>query len=319
MATTKKNKKKQAPADWRQKFIEQFPNYASIVDGADGEAAARQELGNDFVDLLLDYANNPDQYDLDSQAGREAWARKVQATDLYNKVGPNRREWAITAPATKQEMLESKVVELRKTFGELQLDDNQLTKIATYALSNKATELQTRYYAYSVISDRQAGQGEAPALQQTDLANALKEALNAYGYSPPNLDKRIQSALTGTAYAGVTYTEEGLMKQARDYAKIMYPQFSQQLDQGYSMDDVFEPYREIAAKTLGMNKMDIKITDKRFSRALQKNPAGESMTADQWEYTLKKDPQYGWQNTREAKTEAANLISILEKTFGTQI
>lgn len=316
MATKDKKKK---PVDWRANFIAQFPNYASIVDGGEGEAAARRELGGDFVDLLLDYANNPDQYDLDSQAGRDAWARKVQATNLYTKVGPSRREWAILPPATKQEQLDNKIVELRKTFGELQLDDSQLTKIATYALSNKASELQTRYYAYSVIPDRQTARDGAPTLEQTDMAGALREALNAYGYSPPNLDKRIQSALTGTEYSGITYTEEGLMKQARDYAKIMYPQFSQQLDQGYSMEDVFEPYREIAASTLDINKFDIKVTDKKFSRALQKNANGESLSPDEWAYMLRRDPQYGWQNTREAKTEAANLISILERTFGTQI
>jgi len=311
-----KNNKKKKPQDWRARFVEQFPEYAKVVDGAEGEAQARAELGDDFVDLLLDYANNPDQYDLDSQAGQAAWVRKVRATNLYTKVDPARREWAILPQASKDAQLADKIDELRKVFGEMQFDDTELLKVATYSLSNKASELQTRYYAYSIVGERQATAGGAPALAQTDMAAALKEALQAYGYSPPNLDKRIESALTGKEYAGVKYTEEGLMKQARDYSKVLYPHLSQQLDQGYSMDDIFAPYQQIAANTLGLDVKQVNINDPKYSKALQRNATGMSMSPDEWRYMLRKDPVYGWQNTTEAKNAAASMISMLEKNFG---
>jgi len=100
----------------------------------------------------------------------------------------------------------------------------------------------------------------------------------------------------------------------------MMPHFSQQFDQGYTIDDVFEPYREIAARTLELNPNDVKYTDPKFRIALDKRTSdGTSMSASEWEYTLKKDPKYKWSNTREAKKQASSLISMLEQALGQYI
>lgn len=305
--------------DWRARFKAEFQGFADLVDGAEGEAKARQEFGDDLIDLFIDYANNPDKYDLTTQAGKEAWVSKVKSTSLYTKVEPSRREWTITPEASKREQIEDKKVELLQEYGELELNDSQLVELATYALSTKASAAQTKYYAYSIVAGRKAMPGGPVALEGTDEAMALADSLKRYNYNPPGLQEQINSALTGKAYLGVNYTKELLIKKARDNAKIMMPQFSQQFDQGYTLDDIFEPYKEIAAQTLELNPNDIKYTDPKFRMALERKPDGTSLTATEWEYMLKKDPKYKWANTKKAKQQASSMISILERAFGQYI
>jgi len=131
-------------SDWRTRFKTEFPQFSDLVDGAEGEAKARQEFGDDLIDLFLDYAKNPNKYDLTTQAGKDVWMSKVKATNLYTKVAPSRREWTLTPEANKREQVEAKKIELLQEYGELELDDKQLIDLATYALSTKASAAPTR-------------------------------------------------------------------------------------------------------------------------------------------------------------------------------
>ena len=306
-------------SDWRNRFRVEFPEFSDLVDGAEGEAQARKEFGDDLIDLFLDYAKNPDNYDFTTQAGRDVWASKVKATKLYTQVGPARREWTLTPESSKQEQIKAKRVELLQTFGTLELNENQLTDLATYALSNKANPAQTKYYAYSIVAARKTQPDGAMGLEQTDEAQTLRDAMKRFNYNPPGLEEQINSALTGTPYLGTTYTSDLLIKKARDNAKIMMPHFAQQFDQGYTLEDVFEPYREIAARTLEMNPTDINLFDPRFSKALERKQDGNSLSGTDWEYILKSDPTYNWSNTRQAKQKTASIINTLERAFGQYI
>jgi len=305
--------------DWRERFKLEFPQFSELVDGAEGEAKARQEFGDDLIDLFLDYAKNPDNYDLTSDAGRKVWTSKVQATNLYTKVGPSRRAWTLTPEPSKQEQIEAKKIELLQEYGDLELDDRQLVDIATYALSNKASKAQTKYYTFSIIAGRTAAKGAPVALGETEDAIALRNNLKRFNYAPPGIEEQINSALTGKSYLGTTYTPELLIKKAKDNAKIMMPHFAQQFDQGYTLDDVFEPYKDIASRTLELNPLDVSYRDPKFMAALNKKPDGTSLSASEWEYMLKKEPKYKWSQTKQAKQAASQMINILERALGQYI
>jgi len=315
MATQPKTPKK-PKQDWREQFKIDFPQFSSMVDGGEGEAKARSLLGDDLVDLFIAYAKKPDDYDLTTDAGKTAWVNKVRATKLYTSTDKSRREWALLGQADKDDQIADKIPELRNLYGTLELDDAQIRDLATYSLSTGASELQTQFYAYSIISNRQAAKGMPPVIGETDAATTLKESLKRFNYAPPGLDDQIRSVLTGQPYLGVTYTEDMLVKKAKDNAKIMYSQFGEQFDQGFTMDDIFEPYRNIAAKTLEKNPMDIRMSDPKFSVVFNKRPDGTSMTAEDFQYLLRKDPDYGWDKTRAAQSEAARMIMMMEKSFG---
>lgn len=80
MAAKKKTQTKKEAANWRQTFVARFPQYADIIDGGPGEAEARRVFGNELVDLILDVAENSDQYDFTTQAGIDAFNAKVFAS-----------------------------------------------------------------------------------------------------------------------------------------------------------------------------------------------------------------------------------------------
>jgi hypothetical protein len=63
-------------ADWRDGFKLEFPQYSDWIDGEEGEARARQDFGDDLIDLFFDYAKNPQNYDLVSEAGRKSLGPK---------------------------------------------------------------------------------------------------------------------------------------------------------------------------------------------------------------------------------------------------
>lgn len=62
--------------------------------------------------------------------------------------------------------------------------------------------------------------------------------------------------------------------------------------------------------------MDIRMSDPKFSVVFNKRPDGTSMTAEDFQYLLRKDPDYGWDKTRAAQSEAARMIMMMEKSFG---
>jgi hypothetical protein len=324
MATTPKTTKPAKPkatttkpkVDWRAQFKIEYPQFGPMLDGADGEARARATLGDDLIDLFIDFANNPNKYDLTTDAGRAVWISKVQGTKLYTSTDKSKRAWALLGQADKDDQVQDKIPELRNKFSDLELDDTQLRDLATYSLSTGASELQTQYYAYSIISNRQAAKGAPPTIGETDLATTLKNSLRLYNYNPPGIDEQIRSALTGQPYLGTVYTQDMLIKKAKDTAKIMYSQFSNQFDQGYTLEDVFEPYRNLAAEVLEKNPSDIRMDDPKFKVALNKNPDGTSMSPEEFTYVLRSDPRYEWTKTRAAKNQAMNLINMLEKNWG---
>lgn len=94
-----------------------------------------------------------------------------------------------------------------------------------------------------------------------------------------------------------------------DMAKSRYTAFIDQLDQGQTIKDIAEPYRQMMAKTLEVADQSIRINDKQIQKALTYRPAvGQKvgpptpMTLSQFEVDLKNDPR--WDRTKNAQDSA---------------
>jgi len=298
-------------SDWRTFFKQQFPQLAGMVDGGQGEQEARRVFGNQFIDLFLDVAKNPDNYDTTSSAGVQAFTAKVQATDYYNKTKEARVKWDLLKDPDKQERLRVRKMNLAAGLGDLQLTEAEINDLALYAEQNNASDLELKYVAYDKL-----GQRSQAAVQQTTEASKLKKMLANYGYQPVDIDARIQAALTGTSMDGVIQSQDSLIAKAKQFAKTKYSHLSDMIDKDFTIDDIFEPYRDIAAKVLERNPADIKIDDPMFSAALEAGPDGKSMSGTMWMQRLKQDPRYGWQFTKNANDQVRNTIMGLEKAFG---
>ena len=144
-----------------------------------------------------------------------------------------------------------------------------------------------------------------------DLAATLK----AYDYKyTPQL---IEQALTGQVVNGVPMTSELLIDKARFGARLKYSAFADLFEKGYTVNDVFEPYQQVAAQLLERAPQDISYEKDLYRVPLEKkNEDGTPMTISQWSQELKSNSDYGWQYTANANRQISNVIRTLEQAFG---
>lgn len=295
--------------DWRTYFKRQFPQLASMFDSATGEQEARNIFG-DLIDLFIDVAQNPDDYDLISEAGRAAFKSKVEGTQYAQKTSTRRAEWDALKNSDKQERISQKVGELKGIFAGMGLTVTEMTNLATTALKNGANDLELKYLAFSKLLDRPEG-----GLMETKEAMDLKQTLRAYDY--PFTDDDINAALTNAEKNGIPQTAELLINKARFGAKLKYAGFSDLFDQGYTVSDVFEPYQQMAARLLERSPADISLKNDLYRRAIEtKKEDGTPLTMSDWSRIIKTDDKYGWQYTNQAHQQVNSVVSGLERMFG---
>jgi hypothetical protein len=296
------------PKDWRTFFKQQFPQLAGMVDGGAGEAEARQIFG-DLIDLFIDVATNPDNYDLTSTAGQAAFKTKVESTKYAQNTTAARAQWDAKDPVEKKDALKNKRDELRVQFAGLGLTMNELDNLALQALRDGRNNLEIKYMAYGKLADRTG------SIMETPEATALKTALKAYDYEPD--DAVINAAITGGEIEGVPQTSELLLNKAKLLAKQKYRAFAEQIDQGLTVQDIFEPYRDMAATLLERSANDISMTNPLFRKPLETVQKDNlPMTLAEWNKELKTNPDYGWRFTNKANQQVSSVASTLERAFG---
>ena len=110
------------------------------------------------------------------------------------------------------------------------------------------------------------------------------------------------------------------LEYAKTQAKSLFPSLAGAIDQGLTVSDYADPYRQLASQTLGINPNSVSFLDPKWRKAIdQVDPKTGNrtvMTLADWTTMLKKDPAYGWDKTPQAATEAANLTTKLAQMFG---
>lgn len=295
--------------DWRTYFKVQFPQLADMFDGGTGEQEARAVFG-DLIDLFFDIASNPDQYDFASEAGRTAFQNKVAATKYAQQTVQRRAEWDALKPAEKTDRIRLKASEIRTQYSNLGLTITEIDKLASNALQNGLTDLELKYLSYGTLAGRQG-----TPLMETKEGMDLAATLKAYDYKyTPQL---IEQALTGQVVNGVPMTSELLIDKARFGARLKYSAFADLFEKGYTVNDVFEPYQQVAAQLLERAPQDISYEKDLYRVPLEKkNEDGTPMTISQWSQELKSNSDYGWQYTANANRQISNVIRTLEQAFG---
>jgi len=296
--------------DWRTYFKLSFPQLAEMLDDGEGERKAREVFG-DLIDLFIDVANNPGNYDFDTQAGLDAFDRKVQGTQYAIKTTEKQAQWDALDSAEKNRQIEASKRAISTAFASLQLTTKELGDLSVLRLRNGLTDLELKYLVFDRLATR-TGDG---TLMETAQAADLIKTMRSYNY--PFLDQDITDALTGATKGDVPQSSELLISKAKTAAKTRYTQFAELIDQGFTVDDIFDPYRQLAAKTLGKTVNDIKLNDAAYEKVLLPNPAtNQTWSGIDWVRELKSNKDYGWQFTDEANKQVSSVVSTLERAFG---
>lgn len=308
-AQLKKGEKK--PLGWEALVKEQAGEYAYLLDP--------QYEG---VPELLRKAVNEGWFE--NQAGRELFMREFKKTPYSMSTDAKQVEFDLSDPGEKRDKIDRRIDDIRTLYGAVQFDQATLEQVATTAARNQASEVELGRLVYRAAFKRGAVAPDftAPVAAQTALGGAdadrIRAIYRAYGQRPDNATiARILAQETDPA-SGVVMTEDMLRNNLRDIAKVSYAPFADLLDRGVSVETIFSPYQQIAARVLEKSPDQVALVDgngvpTQFASALM----GEKpMSLTDWITKLKADDRYGWQFTSAAKQQATNLVMDLEKAFG---
>ena len=116
-----------------------------------------------------------------------------------------------------------------------------------------------------------------------------------------------------------TSTPDALEEELRRQAKALYPNLSDVIDRGSTLEDVFADYRNRASSLLGISADEIKLTDPKWQKALKvtdKNGVSRQATAEEWETMLRTDPKYGYADSKQGREDGFGIGNAIAKTFG---
>jgi hypothetical protein len=311
---TKKTGKKKPPASWRASFGARFPQYLQLIDGGAGEAEARKVFGDQLVDLIIDVAQNPDNYDFTTQVGLDAFNTKVFATPYYQQTSRTRKEFDSLEQGERDERVKLQRIKIASSYGDLGLTVRELDRLAKETARSGLDGLALTQYVNSSVGGR--ARGREDLLASIDSQEVQKIA-RAYGYNPSDLDDQVMSVITGKEYAptGTILTTDSIREMAKMTAKSKYFHLSQQLDSGLTLESMFAPYKQLAARILEKSEDNISMDDPLFANAFGTSQNGQPSLGD-WERTIRSDPRYGFQYTETAKRDATSLGLTIARAFG---
>lgn len=201
----------------------------------------------------------------------------------------------------------------RQTYGYMAwaLDDAELGPLLTQAATEGWDENRLRGALYATNWFKQHGTAK--------VAAQLKEQADAYLIPMDEASRKAWAMKVTTGEVQPTEFVDYLRTQAKSMfgsnAALM-----QAIDRGVTVTEWAAPYRAMAANTLELAPESIDLTDARWRRALDggKDEKGQptTMSLSDWERTLKTDTSYGYDRTKQARTQAAQFATSLSQMFG---
>lgn len=232
-----------------------------------------------------------------------------------------------TKPGEWQQKHDSLVGKVRMLGAELGVslgegNNGSLSHVVNAAMTGGWDEARLRQEIgnyWKFVRGKEAG-GTAGQITQK-----LRSQFSSYGiqYSPDSVANATKRILTGHS------TLESYQAQALQAAKGKYAAFADQLDQGLTMHDIAEPYRQSMSTLLEIPPNKIDMYDPTMQKALTARVPGQqaggtptagkaaapgAMPLWQFEQTLRADPRRD--KTKGAVNEAYDALSNIGQSWG---
>ena len=301
---------KNKPVDdmaWMDEFKK---TYAAYSDWTTNEVI--DHFGQDFVDILKE-AVNTEFTDEEIQA-------RIKGTQYFKSITDSQYRFDGANSAVQNGLVQSAREAIVKDYADVGLSQTDIDEIAKKVARNglTATGVKQAVYQYAFRKPAAATTPTAPGMARNAIeggdADAIRVAARAYGYNVS--DAEMQAALTGGMYNGVAVTKDSILQKAQKSAKGKYFHLADQIDAGLSLEDIFSGYRNYAADLLEIDPNQIDFTkDSKFAKAFGSKETGQMSLTD-WVQTIKTDPTFGWQYTKQANQQATDIALTLARAFG---
>lgn len=188
-----------------------------------------------------------------------------------------------------------------------------VTDIARQAVRQGLSEAEIRYIVGTKFSH--GGNEGMIGKARTDL----RELYSSYGVSMSSggMNNAIEQILQGVR------TVEDFRANAIEAAKGLYQGAAPQLDQGFTLRQILDPYIATAAQELGVSASAIDITQGMWSAPASyrgEKPVSATpqrmMTMDEWTRTIRTDNRYGFDQSQNGQRAASVLSNQLMEAFG---
>jgi hypothetical protein len=191
------------------------------------------------------------------------------------------------------------------------LDDSRIQEVATEAIKFAWDDSQTKL----------ALRGEmmrSPDMAKSKIGTDFKALASQYAVPLSDASIAVWSANVVSGTQSDEQFREYLSAQAQSRFRDNAP-LTKWLQGGGTVSQYFDPYKQYAAQTLGVNPDTIDLTDPKWSAAINAKQADGSISAmsyDQWVTRLKQDDQYGYKKTTQGIADGYGLATKLGTLFG---
>jgi hypothetical protein len=238
------------------------------------------------------------------------WAETERAHNQYDAfVATNGGEDS----ATVQRVISDKAAQIGDVSAQLgmRLSDGQTRKLARDALRNQYDQ---RTLQQAIAAEIRLSPDAADSLRIGAVGRDIRRLASDYAVplADSTLDKWMNDIMDGRV------TEDDFENYLRTQASSLYPTLANEIGRGVTVRQYADPYRQIAAQTLGLSPDEIDFSDPRWNEALNfdDGQGRRAMTLYEWGRHLRQDERYGYDRTPEATSKAYRMASDLGRMFG---
>lgn len=249
---------------------------------------------------------------------------QIYSSDWYRQNGASIREWEAlfnTDPETAHQRHVAKYAEIKdvsRRMG-LEMSHEQLHYFSLDALRFGWDDSVVNDRLVAMIGPYRGGEARAAPGTFAQAQAAVRQLYDAYMIPDDGGQEGGIFNWAKQILAGET-TLEGLTELMRDSAIRLHPHLKDLLDKGNTMTQIFTPYASEIARLLEITPDQIDWqNDIRFKEIIDyRGPEGQTRLPSlaELDQRIKTDSRFGWDYTKTARTEAAQMTSAFLERMG---
>lgn len=255
------------------------------------------------------------------QAAEQNWSDRrlenaIRGTKWYKSREPKERAWdqAIALDSkSKDKDIEQRSIgiqEILAQYGET-LTPAQIRDLAIQSLRSDWSDQQL---FRGIAAEAMKGSPQAGSVRFGVVGRSVRDLAGRYAVplSEQAMDTYAEQIASGTI---VQADFENIL---RNQAKGLYPSLSAEIDRGLDVATITDPYRQVAASTLGISGELVNFADPKWNAALNfdDGKGRRMMTLYEWGRHLRTEEQYGYDRTPDARNKAYEMVDRLGRAFG---
>lgn len=300
-------------------FVDAFNNMSAEERQIWIEDATRNILTQEFG-WAASFINHPELGPILREASENNWdpeklRRRVEATDWYQSRTASQikfdRDEQLYPTDTQQRVDRSArgIKEIVSGYGGY-LTDDQVNELARESVRSGWNEQET----LDAVAAEMVKGSDSGTLRFGITGRGVRQLASDFAVPLSDFAADEWSTKIATGQMNQADYENWLRSQS----KSLYPTLSADIDRGVSVKALTDPYRQVAARTLGIAPESVDFSSDRWNAALNfdDGKGRRMMTLTEWGDMLRTDSRYGYEYTEEAQNKAYTIVEAIGQMFG---